>query len=304
MGNRHAEERPEVQQQVGTAPASQQPEPPKRRRKGLAIGLSVGALVVVVAVVLVGLSMTVWAKLDRQDYELAARFTETSTEFLALMVVDTESSALAARSGTSVEDEVAEVRDGATELNDHLDSLRGMRAVTDDPEIAALFAEFDREYTGHRDRLVALAEAAVPVGDYYQECRGNSSEPVAQMRLGMSSADLDRVLAEYDESQIACTQALEAIADGEHEWSRERAARVLELWAPLRDATEQLGQAAVANDDAAIEEATDLRTAAGDELGTAEAEFQNGFRALFGEIPTQESADALLAALEVKMQES
>lgn len=263
-----------------------------------------GALVVVVAVVLVGLSMTVWAKLDRQDYELAARFTETSTEFLALMVVDTESSALAARSGTSVEDEVAEVRDGATELNDHLDSLRGMRAVTDDPEIAALFAEFDREYTGHRDRLVALAEAAVPVGDYYQECRGNSSEPVAQMRLGMSSADLDRVLAEYDESQIACTQALEAIADGEHEWSRERAARVLELWAPLRDATEQLGQAAVANDDAAIEEATDLRTAAGDELGTAEAEFQNGFRALFGEIPTQESADALLAALEVKMQES
>lgn len=270
------------------------------------IGLSVGGLAAVVATVLVILSMTVWAGLDRKDYELAASFTDTSTGFFASIVVKTDFALLATRDGGSVEEEVAAAHESAAQFNDHVDGLSGLPAVTDDPEIAALFEEFEATFNANRDRVLTVADASIPFGEYYQACHGQSSDPISQMRLGMSSAELDQVMAEFDQSQVACTEALQSVAEGDHEWSREHAEPLLELWTPVRDATEQVGRAGVANDQAAIQEATETLTAARDELGTAQAEFDEGFRDLIDDDlrSSQESSDALIAALEAKMEES
>ena len=152
--------------------------------------------------------------------------------------------------------------------------------------------------------MLAVADASVPYAAYYRACHGQSSEPVSQMRLGMSAADLDQVMAEYDESQVACTEALQTVAEGEHEWSREQANALLELWPPLRDATEQIGQGAVEDDQTAIQAATEVRTAASDELAAAQAEFDNSFGGVVDGARNHESSEALLAALQAKLEDS
>lgn len=304
MSNDYVGEGPGVQQQGASPPSSEQPLAPKRRRKGLAIGLSLGGLVAVVTVVLIALSMTVWAKPDRQDYELAASFTDTSMGFFVLIVASTESAWLATSGGEPMEAEIAEAHASAADFDEHMEGLSELTAVTGDPEIGALFEEVDRAYGSGRDHLLTVLEVMPPMSEYFRACHGNSTNPISDMRLGMPETDLDRVLADYDQSQVACTEALEAMADGEHEWPREYAETQLELWPPLREATEQIGRAAVADDRAAIQQATETMTAASDALRNAQAAFENDFRNLTRERPSSESSDALLAALEEKIQES
>lgn len=150
----------------------------------------------------------------------------------------------------------------------------------------------------------AGAWAMPSMSQYFGACHGNSSDPISDMRPGMSEADLDQVLADYDQSQVRCTEVLEAIGDGEHEWMREYAHTQLDVWPPIREAAEEVGRAAVVDDRPAIEEATERMTAAIEELQTAQHECEAEFGELTEERPSAASSDALLTAPTAKMEES
>ncbi|WP_147915236.1 hypothetical protein [Ruania zhangjianzhongii] len=268
------------------------------------IGLSAAGLAAMVAVVLVVLSMTVWSAPDRRDYELAASFTDTSTGYFVMIVSSTESGWLDLTDGAPVEEHVAAAYEAAAYFDDHMEGLSGLPAVSEDPEIGALFQEFESAYGISRDRLLAIADAMPSMSQYFGACRGALADPISDMRLGMSRADLDQVMADYDRSRVRCTEVLEAIAGGEHEWMREYAQAQLDLWPPVREATEDVGRAGVVDDRPAIDEATERRTAAIEEFQSAQNEFQAEFRELTKERPSSESSEALIAALEAKMEES
>lgn len=306
MTNENAGEGSEDQQGGGSPPAGQESAPRKRHRRGLIIGLSAGGAAVVAAAVVVTLSMTVWAELDRDDYELAASFTDTTTGFFEVIVVDTDTALRTTRDSNSAE-EVDDAVDAAhadeADFADHLDKLSELPAVTDDPEIGKLFKEFETAYGTNRDTLMEGADAAIPFGEYFRACHGNQSEPISQMRVGMSSADLGPILKEFDNSQAPCIEELQKLAKSDYEWFREPAQALLERWQPVRDGVEQSGQAGITEDQGDLQAARDVLQKARDDYATAQSELDGSFRYVSDEIKSHDSSEKLLDALKRKIEQ-